>query len=231
MQRRVACCLAAAGLINAGCAGAQPPVGIGEDREVAEQRDSRPSVTDEPATGMEDLALRTASEHLSVPIGELEILRLEAVDWRDSSLGCPQPGRAYMQVITPGHYAVVGHDDATWRVHMAGGRAFVCEQRAGDKLLLPEVGVQKLKLPLDKLETLAKMDLARKLGVAVEDITVSGSQPVRWSDASLGCPDPGATEIAAESDGYIINLSYRDREYSYHTDLRRVIPCPPIESQ
>jgi hypothetical protein len=54
---------------------------------------------------MEEVALDVASRHLSVPSSELKIVRIEPVEWRDSSLGCPQPGMEYLQVITPGRGA------------------------------------------------------------------------------------------------------------------------------
>ena len=32
-----------------------------------------------------------------------EVVAFDAVNWRDSSLGCPQSGMTYTQVITPGY--------------------------------------------------------------------------------------------------------------------------------
>jgi hypothetical protein len=31
----------------------------------------------------------------------------QAVEWPDGSLGCPKPGVAYLQVITPGYHVVL----------------------------------------------------------------------------------------------------------------------------
>jgi hypothetical protein len=44
-----------------------------------------------------DLAARE-----NVSADEVEVVRVEAVDWPDASLGCPEPGMMYAQVITPG---------------------------------------------------------------------------------------------------------------------------------
>ena len=32
----------------------------------------------------------------------LQIVRVEQVIWRDSSLGCPEPGMLYLMALTPG---------------------------------------------------------------------------------------------------------------------------------
>lgn len=52
-------------------------------------------------------ALAQAATDLGVAPGQLAIIAVEARDWPDSSLGCPQPGRAYSQIITPGYRLVV----------------------------------------------------------------------------------------------------------------------------
>lgn len=179
---------------------------------------------------VEALALQTLSEHLSRPADEIEVVSIAPIDWRDSSLGCPKPDHSYMQVITPGHYAVLRHRGQSYRVHMANGRAFVCERVSG------EAGTEKLPvpmlaLPLEQLQTLARADLARRLGVPVEQISLARTQSVMWPDASLGCPVAGQSYEPAQSKGQVFEFTYRGRAYTYHTDLRRVFPCPPLETK
>ena len=52
-----------------------------------------------------ELARRTAAERLPLPIERLVVVSTTPAEWRDSSLGCPQPGMEYLQVITPGRGA------------------------------------------------------------------------------------------------------------------------------
>ncbi len=54
-----------------------------------------------------DAARAAAAVRLGVPADQLTVERAEARDWSDSSLGCPQPGRMYLQVITPGYLVIV----------------------------------------------------------------------------------------------------------------------------
>ena len=76
------------------------------------------------------LATRTLSEHLGVSEQAISLDEVIAVDWRDSSLGCPEPGRIYAPVVMSGYRVTLGveDDDRTHRVHVAGTRAVVCEQ-------------------------------------------------------------------------------------------------------
>lgn len=45
-----------------------------------------------------DLAAR-----LGISLDEIELVLFEAVTWRDGSLGCPEPGVGYIQVLIDGH--------------------------------------------------------------------------------------------------------------------------------
>ncbi len=57
-----------------------------------------------------DAALADAANHLSVSRDALRVDRVEAREWPDSSLGCPQPGQLYSQVVTPGYVVVIAAD-------------------------------------------------------------------------------------------------------------------------
>ena len=42
---------------------------------------------------------------------------VQATEWRDASLGCPQPGYSYSQVITPGWRLQLQLDGRTVQYH------------------------------------------------------------------------------------------------------------------
>ncbi|GEM_PF-586213 len=58
----------------------------------------------------------------------------ESVTWSDSSLGCPEPGKVYLQVITPGYRFVFQAGDAQYEVHTdeRGRAAVICAPRKGE---------------------------------------------------------------------------------------------------
>lgn len=81
----------------------------------------------------------------------------------------------------------------------------------------PSVTATGVDPALRPLVDLARADLARRLGVAEKDITVARAVPVTWSDASLGCPEPGRSYPQGPVDGALIELSAGGSSYRYHS--------------
>jgi hypothetical protein len=52
-----------------------------------------------------------------------------------------------------------------------------------------------------------------------------------WQDTALGCPEPGGQYVKTEVRGWKLTFGYRDRIYTYHTDMVRTFPCPAITAQ
>ena len=82
--------------------------------------------------GVQDLidkALADLSERLSIPASEITLLDATPVVWSDSSLGCPQPGMAYIQVPEDGLLIRLQVGDQIYTYHSGGVRdPFLCEQ-------------------------------------------------------------------------------------------------------
>ena len=74
-----------------------------------------------------ELALRLTADYVGVPEEQLRLQSVQAVQWQDSSLGCPRPGRRYLPSAINGYKAVVSHGARDYAVHMADGRGTVCE--------------------------------------------------------------------------------------------------------
>ena len=171
------------------------------------------------------LAVDTLAAHLNVPRDRISVDTVRAVEWRDSSIGCEQPGEAYMQVITPGHRITLRVDGKLHFVHEANGKAFVCERRKAVGGVTPQLEFEWAPMALE-----ARSDLAKRLGIDENQVIVAAGEATTFSDASLGCPEQGAEYTAGDRDGYVLTLRYGSRNYTYHTDLDRVIPCPPISA-
>ncbi len=63
------------------------------------------------------LASEALASELNVPREQITVVRFEAHDWPDSSLGCPQPGRTYLQVITPGYRVILAAGGREYEYH------------------------------------------------------------------------------------------------------------------
>jgi hypothetical protein len=73
-----------------------------------------------------------AAHRAGVAITEVHILRIEARDWSDASLGCPQPGRQYAQVVTPGYLVIAGAAGRELEYHTDTRHTIVlCQPAAG----------------------------------------------------------------------------------------------------
>jgi hypothetical protein len=183
-----------------------------------------------PLTDVERAAAHVAIDTLSAELGidkdQVFVDTVRAVEWRDSSLGCPQPGVAYLDVISQGHRVLLRVDGQVHAVHEAGNRAFVCVQTKAMGGITPQ-----RDLTFGPQMVAARRDLASRLGVSEREILFLSGEGKTWPDASLGCPEPGVMYTQAQVRGWVLTFGYRQRIYTYHTDLNRTIPCPPIEAQ
>ena len=84
------------------------------------------------------------------------------------------------------------------------------------------------RAPLPTVGELAVADLAGQLGIAAEAITVRSVEAVEWSDASLGCPEPGMMYAQVITPGYRIVLEANGQSYEYHAGRKgTIVRCKP----
>jgi hypothetical protein len=172
------------------------------------------------------LAIDALAAELGIPKDRIVVVSVTAIDWPDSSLGCPKPCMAYLQVVTPGHKVMLRVDDALYAVHEAKNKAFVCRQAP------PERGTSGGgQIAYGHQMLMAQKDLAERLGVPVREIRPAGAEKKTWSDASLGCPEAGVQYAQVETHGWVLKLRHGTRDYTYHADAQRAIPCPAIETR
>jgi hypothetical protein len=173
--------------------------------------------------GVALLAIDTLASDLGIARESIEVDTVKAVEWRDSSLGCPKPGVAYLDVVTPGHKVILRVGKEIHVVHEAGNRAFRCVQNknlggitaGGDLTFGPQL-------------VAARRDLAARLGVTERDIQFVAAESKVFPDASLGCPEPGMQYVQAQVPGWVLSFRRGERVFTYHADDERAIPCPPI---
>jgi hypothetical protein len=228
MKRIAATTLLAMGLLQVGSAAAQ------NERAVSDA-----AATDESpaAKAAGEQARNEAARQLRAQASEFTIVAVEAAQWSDSSLGCRRPGSMYSQVMTSGYTVVLERQGKRHQVNVAGSRAVLCE--AGGRV--GGVARQPLRARgLDQMMRLARQDLANRLRLDAEHIRVVKFEPQRWTDDDMNCRSgggvaqselSGAAPGTASSTGFRLTLSASGRTFSYHTDMKSVRPCPPIEDQ
>jgi len=78
----------------------------------------------------QDVAERAAdlvASTLHVSPDEVTVLSVKRVTWSDASLGCPEPGMMYAQVLTPGYLVTTQVNGQIQNVHMnERGKGRIC---------------------------------------------------------------------------------------------------------
>lgn len=206
-------------MVAAGCT--SEALEYGDARTVNEDGEVSPLLPDD--RDVATMAVTALADDLGIPNTDITVDTVRPVDWPNSAIGCPQPGEAYLDVITPGHKVTLRVGGDLHVVHEARGRAFVCRQRK-----LAQAPGAELDVPWLEMSVAARSDLASKLGAREEEIIIGGANRTTFTDSSLGCPSGEGAYEQGNIPGYVLSLRYGSRNFSYHTDLDRVIACPPI---
>jgi len=198
----------------------------GEEATMTPLPTSEPAeVTPPPeAEAMVHMAVDDLTQHLSLAHEAIRLVSVEAMEWSDASLGCPQPGMMYAQVITPGYLVVLEAEGEQYTYHTDMDRFVVLCEEGGETSggtgveSLPGESVTPDPLsPYYSLVIKAVEDLAGRLSVDVEEIGVLEVQEVVWPDSSLGCPLPGIAYKQVPEDGLLIRLEVEGQVYEYHS--------------
>jgi len=68
------------------------------------------------------------AQRLSISSTDIIVLDAKVVAWSNSSLGCPQPGMAYADVITPGYLIVLQFNHQVYEYHAGKNlEVFLCD--------------------------------------------------------------------------------------------------------
>lgn len=75
-----------------------------------------------------DTAIADLANRLSIDRNTVEVISAQSVVWPDRSLGCPQPGMVYPQVLSEGFHIELRAKDQVYSYHGGEGRGpFLCE--------------------------------------------------------------------------------------------------------
>lgn len=79
-----------------------------------------PSIPTPVDAGLQDLiekAKEDLAQRLSISTSQIVLIEAMEAEWSDSSLGCPQPGMDYLQVITPGYRILLEASGTRYEYH------------------------------------------------------------------------------------------------------------------
>ena len=84
---------------------------------------------------------------------------------------------------------------------------------------------------VDYLMELSKADLAQRLEITPDAVTITDIEATEFPDASLGVPEPGQTYAQVVTPGYIIKMTVGGQTYQYHVADQRVVAVPSPEEE
>jgi hypothetical protein len=182
--------------------------GEGEVSPMPEETVASPNVV--------SMVIADLAQRLGVAEEEITVKSLKGMQWPDTSLGCPQPGMMYAQVVTPGYRVVLEVDSQVYEAHTDEGQSAVwCEEEVSAMVVAPVPGT--VEPGMEPLIEMAREDLAERLSIREGEIEVLEAKGVVWPDASLGCPVPGMRYKQVPMDGALIRLQVEGKVYEYHS--------------
>ena len=128
--RRYATAVVIAGLVA--CAEsptAREEAGSEDPGPVSDDPQPSPSQTTSAPAALVDRLRADLSRRTGVAAADILIVSARAMQWNDGSLGCPQPGMAYFQMIVDGYWVILEAQGRQYDYRTGQGGAFMlCER-------------------------------------------------------------------------------------------------------
>ncbi|MBA3531296.1 MAG: hypothetical protein H0T73_05165 [Ardenticatenales bacterium] len=178
-------------------------------------------------------------EHVAAETGldreTLTVSEVEAVEWPNAGLGCPQPEQMYIEVITPGYLLQVKSGEEVFKVHTNkdGSVIVICPKleavvpegettNGGDSTAVP-AGSDPLLPPAlsgEAAEVAARAieKVTGESGLARTSLTVTSYSQEMWSDSGLGCRKAGQMYMQVITPGYKFVIQGEGETFNVHTD-------------
>ena len=145
------------------------------------------------------------ANRLNVDPGQIKLVTITPEVWPDASLGHPEPGMVYVQMLITGYRVILGSPSGPHEYHTdAKARIVYC-------------GAAKPNAPEPPPVVVAcQDDLTKRLRLKERPAVVEIA-PVVWPDTSLGLPHSEARFAAMPTPGFKVLLAAKSDLWEYHT--------------
>jgi hypothetical protein len=161
------------------------------------------------------LARRSLAAKLSMPVERIKIASVSPVEWRDSSLGCPERGMMYTQVLTSGYKVTLRDGDREHVVHVAGTHVVFCSSQTESKLAPAALISGSLKAG-----EAVRSALGARLKIDPGRVRIVSTRPAR-SDSRPCAAAPSEPTGAA----FIVDAQAETQTFRYYTDDAVTVSC------
>jgi hypothetical protein len=142
-----------------------------------------------------ELAKADLAERLNVNPGEIEVESVEATEFPDASLGVPEPGKMYAQVVTPGYVIKLAAGGDVYEYHASGDRV----------VLVPAEGQPpKGSITIEGVQVTDGESIAVHGQSTLPDGTCLGTE--LWADGVLQTWWPGETCVPVQDGAWQLSV-------------------------
>ena len=168
--------------------------------------DTRPGAEQQRA--LVDLVLLDLHSRLgdSVVVTAQQVIPTE---FSDSSLGVPEPGKAYAQVLTPGYVIRVTVGQEVYEYHAAGEKVILASI---DAVATATVTIESVQVTADTITVSGKSTYSDGTSIQSE-LLVNGQGALWWPESAHAIVEDGAWQMSVPIDGTSLD---RDLEYAVY---------------
>ncbi len=161
---------------------------------------------------------RFAAENYSAKPGQVQLVKIEPVEWPDSCLGAAQPGEICALVVTPGYRLTVNINGTTYELHSNGA----------DQVRMP-TSVVPPTTEIPPAAEAARLWLVDQLKIDISTIKVVSVTPENWPDGCLGVHKVNEMCTAVIVPGYRVILEVKGQNLELRTnqDGKAVVMADP----
>jgi hypothetical protein len=164
-------------------------------------------------------AVRAAQEALSaavgVPVGQITVVSVTAVDWNDPCLEVYRPEELCAAVITPGYRVLLRANGQEYDLHTNADGTTV---RSKDLPVEMSDEPTPIGSTVPEAVRAAIRALSEARGIPADQITVVSVEAVEWSDSCLGLGRADEACLMVITPGYRVVLSAGGTRYEFHTN-------------
>lgn len=158
----------------------------------------------EPSRGETETVVALATDDLEKRLGsdaDVSVQEVVPVDFSDASLGVPEPGKTYAQVLTPGYVIKLAANGQVYQYHAGDGRVVLASHESAAKGEVTITGVQVTPdaVTVDGHSTYPD-------GTSVQAELLAGGQgAVWWPESAYATVQDGAWQITVPLDGITLD--------------------------
>jgi len=164
-----------------------------------------------PARAVADVARADLAGELGVEADRIAVLGVDPTNFADSGLGVIEPGKQYLEAVTPGYAVRFSASGKTYTYHGSGDR--IVSVPAGEE----SAGI------VQRLLRSSVSDLQERLSVGLNEVVVQSVETTEFPDGSLGAPEPNVPYPLAPTPGYEIRMQAKGVVYRYWAADDRIV--------